>query len=245
LAQEWPAVREVLAEPALPPTSLDRRVGRDRSIALVRSDLELVQNVAHAHDAKVNDVFLTLIAGGLRTLLRSRGEAVEGRIMRIYVPISLRHGARATTRGNLVAQMVVPLPVGISDAVERLHRISAETVNRKARARPSLGVLPTRGVFGKTMLKLVERQRVNVESADLRGPTSPLYLAGARVVELFPLLPLIGRVSLGVGAISYAGQLDIGVVADSEAHPDLDVFAAGVLDELHALESRVHSLAAA
>jgi hypothetical protein len=33
------------------------------------------------------------------------------------------------------------------------------------------------------------------------------------------VLPLIGRVSLGVGAISYAGQFKITAVADGDAYP--------------------------
>jgi hypothetical protein len=79
------------------------------------------------------------------------------------------------------------------------------------------------------------RQRVNVTSASIPGPTMPLYLAGARVLEVFPVLPLIANEPLGVGALSYAGGFNIGVVADRDAYPDLDVFAAGVREELHAL----------
>lgn len=51
---EWPAIRELVAEGPGPPTSLDRLVGLDRSLALIRSRLELVRNVAHANHAKVN-----------------------------------------------------------------------------------------------------------------------------------------------------------------------------------------------
>ena len=38
-----------------------------------------------------------------------------------------------------------------------------------------------------------------------------------------------------MGALSYAGGFTIGVVADQDAFPDLDVFAAGAREELHAL----------
>jgi hypothetical protein len=47
------------------------------------------------------------------------------------------------------------------------------------------------------------------------------------VLEVFPLLPLVARVTLGVGALSYAGQLNITVVGDRDAVPDLDSFTAG------------------
>jgi diacylglycerol O-acyltransferase / wax synthase len=65
------------------------------------------------------------------------------------------------------------------------------------------------------------------------GPAQPLYLAGARLLEVFPVLPLMGKATLGVGALSYAGQFNIMAVADHDACPDLDVFAAA-RDELRA-----------
>ncbi len=235
----WPAMRELLAERELSPTSLDHVVGPDRNLALIRSSIEMVKDVAHAYNAKVNDVLLAVIAGGLRALLMSRGESVDGAVLRVYVPVSLRHGQYAGARGNQIAQMVVPLPIGVPDPAGRLQQIAAETARRKARSRPSLGKLPHRGIAGRAFLKLVDRQRVNVTTADLPGPGIPLYLAGAQLLELFPVLPLIGRVSLGVGALSYAGQFNIAAVADRDAHPDIHIFAAGVNDDLHALEAMV------
>jgi diacylglycerol O-acyltransferase len=85
------------------------------------------------------------------------------------------------------------------------------------------------------MLKLIVRQRVNVVSADLSGPQTPLYFAGARLIEVFPLLNLVGNESLGVGALSYAEQFNIMAVGDADAYPDIDVFAAGARDELRVL----------
>lgn len=82
-------------------------------------------------------------------------------------------------------------------------------------------------------------------TADLPGPQVPLYLASARLLEVFPLLPLIGRVSLGVGALSYAGQLNIAAVADGEGYPELDLFAEGVREELRELETTSRGTAVA
>jgi diacylglycerol O-acyltransferase len=244
LLAAWPAMRELLAERELPATSLDRLVGPGRNFALIRSSIDLVKEIAHAHDAKVNDVLLTVIAGGLRALLRNRGEPVQDALLRVYVPVSLRHGQYAGARGNQIAQMVVPLPIGVSDPAQRLQQIAAETASRKTRSRPSVGKMPHRGVVGRMFLKLVNRQRVNVTTADLPGPEFPLYLAGARLLEVFPVLPLIGRVSLGVGAMSYAGQFNITAVADKDAIPDVDIFAGGVGDELDALDVSMDAVSA-
>jgi diacylglycerol O-acyltransferase / wax synthase len=230
-----PALRELLAERPGPETSLNRVIGQDRTLALVRSSLELVNEVAHVHDAKVNDVLLAVIAGGLRGLLRSRGEPIEGVTLPIYVPISLRRGRSGQEGGNLISQMVVPLPLGIAEPDRRLRQIAVETAKRKAIGRPSLGTMFHSRLVRGAMLKLLIRQRVNVVSADLPGPQTPMYFAGARLIEVFPLLNLLGTESLGVGALSYAGQFNIMAVGDADAYPDIDVFAESARDDLSSL----------
>jgi WS/DGAT/MGAT family acyltransferase len=238
LRAAWPAVRELLAEAPAPKTSLDHIVGPHRTLALIRTTLDQIKQVAHTHQATVNDVLLAVTAAGLRALFRSRGEPVEGTTVRIYVPVSLRRRMPGPQHGNLIAQMAVPLPLGTSDPSRRLEQIAAETTRRKARTRTSLGTLFGGRIARRLLLAAVIRQRVNLTSASIPGPQVPLYLAGARVLEVFPMLPLIANEPLGVGALSYAGTFCIGVVADQDAYPDLDVFTAAARDELHALGVR-------
>jgi WS/DGAT/MGAT family acyltransferase len=242
LRAAWPAARELLTEQPATETSLDRMVGPGRTLALIRTTLEAVKEVAHRHGATVNDVLLAATAGGLRALLLRRGEPVEDITVRVYVPVSLRlrRGLRGPQQGNLIAQMAVPLSLGASEPGRRLERIAADTTRRKARARTSLGTLFGGRVARRLLLVAVMRQRVNATTADIPGPSVPLYLAGARVLEVFPLLPLIANEPLGVGALSYAGSLTIGVVADRDAYPDLDAFAARLRDELRALGVPTH-----
>jgi WS/DGAT/MGAT family acyltransferase len=237
----WPAIRELLAEEPATRTSLDRMVGPGRRIAVIRTSLDEVKEVAHAHGATVNDVLLALTAAGLRTVLRSRGEPVDGTTVRTYVPVSLRLRIGGPQQGNLIAQMAVPLAMRESNAGDEFRRIAGETAKRKAKARTSLGTLIRGRLVRKLMLLAVMRQRVNVTTASIPGPTVPLHLAGARVLEVFPVLPLIANEPLGVGALSYAGALDIGVVADRDAYPDLDVFLAGAREELNALGVPTHT----
>ena len=231
----WPAMGELISDRRGPVTSLDRVVGPDRKLALVRSNLDMIKQIARTHDATVNDVLLAVTAGGLHGLLRSRGESVADLVLPVYVPVALRHSASPEEPGNLLAQMVVPLPIGASEPGERLRRIAAETARRKIRRRPSLGTLLGSGLARWALLKVLDRQPVNVAIADLPGPQLPLYLAGAQLLEVFPVLPLIAKVSLGVGGLSYAGQFNIMAVADRMICPDLEVFASSARSELQAL----------
>jgi diacylglycerol O-acyltransferase / wax synthase len=60
------------------------------------------------------------------------------------------------------------------------------------------------------------------------GPQRPLYLLGARLLEVFPVVQVAGNVPLSVAALSYAGQLNIGIQSDPDGLPDLDIFADGL-----------------
>jgi WS/DGAT/MGAT family acyltransferase len=233
-----PGMREMLAEEPGPKTSLDRLIGSDRNLALVRGSLDVFKEVAHTYDATVNDVLLTVIAGGLRALLQSRGEPVDDIELPIYVPVSLRPRSSDVLQGNLITQMTVRLPLGEPDPVVRLCEIASTTARVKAKGRPQLGTL-FRLIPTRLLLKAFARQRVNVTTANIRGPEHPLYLAGAKVLEVFPILPLVGTVALGIGAVSYADAFNIGVAGDRDTYPDVDVLAGAIGDELDVLVASV------
>lgn len=230
----WRTLRELLVDDRVDPTSLNRVIGPERNLALLRADLAAARGTAHAHGGTVNDLLLTATAGGLRALLAARAEEVE--VVRVYVPVSLRPRLRVDAgEANMISQMVVPLPVGIADPGLRLEAIAAQTAKRKDVPRPSLGALFANPLLAALFLRLMRRNPVNVETADIPGPPLPVYFAGARVLEVAPLLNLIGTVTLGVGALSYAGQLGMMVIADADAVPDLPVFAGAVQADLETL----------
>jgi diacylglycerol O-acyltransferase / wax synthase len=199
--------------------------------------LDLTKQIAHAHQAKVNDVVLAAVAGGLRELLTSRREDLNGLVQRAMVTISLHDEQPWEAQGNKPGWMMVPLPLGEPDPVRRLGLIAAETAARKRDARPEAGS----GIFRfvacqRVWYRLFPRQRsVNLVVTNAPGPPVPLYLAGARVLEVFPMMPTMGNLTLVVGVLSYEGQLNFTAAADRDGCPDLEVFAEGVrgaLDDL-------------
>ena len=235
-----PALGETFGTTPVPRTSFNRPVGERRRLAVVRSRLDTTKHIAHTHGATVNDVLLTALAGGLRDLLAARGEVADGLALRAYVPVSLRRERSANARGNHNALMIAPLPVGVADPVRRLRLIADETALRRRRPRPAAGTLLRNGLIQRTFLPLMARQRwANAYVANVPGAAAQLYLAGAHLTEVFPIVPLIGNVTIGVGALSYAGQLAITVVADEDACPDVDVFTDGVRHTLHLLAASV------
>jgi hypothetical protein len=133
--------------------------------------------------------------------------------------------------------LLIQLPIGDSDAHHRLNAIAAETTVRKRNplSYDEAGILnsPT---MQRISARLAGRQRVsNIYVANIPGPPMDLYLGSARILELFPIVPLIGNTAIGVGALSYAGNFNLTVVADHDACPDLDVFVEGLRNTLNCL----------
>jgi WS/DGAT/MGAT family acyltransferase len=242
LMRSWPAAREVFAEGRAPRASVNRRIGSDRRLAVVRWSLDAAKKVAHAHRAAVNDVLLTSAAAGYSDLFRSRGEPTDGVVLRAFVPVSLHQEQPGGARGNVDAGMLVPLPIGERDDVRRLKLIAAETSERKKKSRPPAGSMFRTVLLQRAFLRLMPRQRfMNAYVANVPGPPIPLYFAGAPLLEIFPIVPLTANISIGVGALSYAGQFNLTVVADRDLCPDLEVFVAGVQRSLEALDRSVGS----
>jgi diacylglycerol O-acyltransferase / wax synthase len=135
---------------------------------------------------------------------------------------------------------MLPLPIGEPDPVRRLRLIAAETAERKKKARPPGSTLFWCPAIQRAFLRRMAGQRfTNGYVADVPGPPVPLYLAGAPLLEVFPLVPILGNVTLGVGALSYAGQFTITAVADQQACPDVAVFADGARASLDTLARSV------
>jgi diacylglycerol O-acyltransferase / wax synthase len=221
---------------------LRRPVGGRRRLALVRAGLAEVKAVAHSQGATVNDLLLAAVTGGLRELLLARGTPTDGLTLYASVPVALRAGADTAALGNQVGLMVVPLPVGEPDPAQRLQLITRATTERKRRPERLASLRPAGSL---TILRALNRYSRHQRIVDLfvtnvPGPKRPLYVLGARLVEVFPVVQVAGNVPLSVAVLSYAGQLNIGVQSDPDGCPDLDVLVDGLrrsLEELGAATS--------
>jgi diacylglycerol O-acyltransferase / wax synthase len=237
IRRTWPLIGEFASEQRVPRTSLNAPIGSARRMAVVTSNLAAIRRASHAAEATVNDAVLTVVANGLRVLLESRGESVGGVVLQAMEPVTLPDRAAGPVSGNRYGVMVVPLPIDEPNLDHLLRRIAAETAPRKLRSRPAWGT----GVFGSLLMQrltlpLASRQHIlNIHVANVRGPAEPLYLAGARLMTAFPMVPLTGNLTIGIGALSYVDQLTITVVADRDRCPDLAIFTDGLTSALSQL----------
>jgi WS/DGAT/MGAT family acyltransferase len=224
--------RHLLGEGSAPRLSLNRQVGEHRRLILVRADLERARAVAHAHRGTVNDVVLAAVAGGARRLLEHRGELRPGLAVKVSVAASLRGTDGGPAIGNRVGIIIVPVPVDDPDASRTLQGIARTTADRKRRP----AYQPAGRIAQRWMVRVMSHQHlVNLLASNLPGPPFPMYLAGARVLEVFQVGVVQGNITVSVGVLSYAGQLNFDIVGDADAVPDLPLFAGGVSDTLEEL----------
>ena len=87
--------------------------------------------------------------------------------------------------------------------------------------------------------RLLRHQPIfNLIVTNVPGPPVPLYLLGARLLEAFPIVPLLGNQGLGVAALSYDGQLTWASTRIQRSCRTWSVFCEGVSKTIELLEGR-------
>jgi diacylglycerol O-acyltransferase len=185
----------------------------------------------------VNDVVLAVISRGFRELLLSRGEAPAEHAVRTLVPVSVRRAGEHGTYNNRVSAMFAQLPIGIEDPVQRLDEVRRQMEGLKRSKEAVAGeVLTSLTGFAPSLLLAlgtrlafaVPQRTLNTVTTNVPGPQRPLFLAGRRMLEAIPFVPLAGGIRVGVAIFSYDGALKFGVTGDYDEAPDIRVLCEGI-----------------
>ena len=218
-----------------PESTLNQPIGPHRRFDTVLTDLDDIKQVKNQHGGTVNDVVLSVVAGGLRRLLKGRGERVDGLEIRAMVPVSVRAEHEKGALGNRVASVWAPLPVFEEDPVRRLHWVSERMQDLKsggqavgAQLLTSLGEYAPPTILAQAS-RLVARQRAyNLVVTNVPGPQIPLYSMGREMLEVYPVVPLSDNTTIGIALLSYNGKIGFGLLGDYDTAPDLGVLAEGI-----------------
>jgi diacylglycerol O-acyltransferase / wax synthase len=220
-----------------PTSPLNVKIGPHRRFTWVTGNLQEFKAVKNALGGTVNDVVLAAVAGALGRYLRLHSEPTADVVLKAMVPVSVRADVERGALGNRVAAMWAPLPVGITDPVQRLLTISAamDGIKESGQAVGAQVLTELSGFAPPTIMaqaaRLQARQRLfNVVVTNVPGPQHSLYMLGRRLEAAFPMVPLAENQALGIAIMSYDGQLNFGLNADYDALADLEVLA----DELRA-----------
>ncbi len=238
-----------------PGTPLNVAISAQRRFGIARTPLDDYRKIRAAHGCSVNDVVLSVVAGALRDWLLSRGEPVTSSAsVRAMVPLSVRgevdvpSSASAGSLGNRVSSFLVDLPVGEPSPVVRLHHVThamrehtatAQSVGAEALVRIGGFAPPTLHALGARAASGFSKRIFNLVVTNVPGPQFPLYAAGARMLEMFPVVPLAKGQALAIGLTSYNGGVYYGFNGDRDAMHDVDVLAGLVSESLDELLATV------
>ena len=207
-----------------------------------------IKMVGKAMGGTINDTLMATVSGALRRYMIERDDSPDGLDVRAMVPVNLRSPEDALKNlGNNFALVLLALPVGIEDPLERFLVVRSRMDELKDSAEPvvtyvvlqAMGLAPAevekRGVefyAAKTSLVLT----------NVPGPAEKLYFAGRRIEKLMFWVPQSGRMGLGVSIMSYAGEVLIGVITDEGLVPDPETIVAYFHEDFEEMKSLVEQI---
>ena len=208
--------------------------------------LKSVKQTGHATGTTVNDVLVSAVAGAVGEHLRRNGDRVDE--VHALVPFNLRPLAEPLPRdlGNRFGLVLLSLPVGIDDPLDRLRAVhdQMQAIKSSHEGAIAYGII---GLLGR-MPGSVEERLIDFFSAkgtmvltNVPGPPRTVTFAGAPVRGVLVWAPCSGSVGMSVSIFSYAGKVTVGFLADAGLVPDPQVLADGFAAQLRRLRRDVRA----
>jgi diacylglycerol O-acyltransferase len=201
--------------------------------------LDSLRTLRTTSGCTVNDVLVTAVTGALRTYIRQRDAAVPP-FIRALVPVDMRPGTSDGTAGNQFGLVFIDMPVGLARRMGRLRAVHDRMNAARRSPQPSVTfeVLGALGLVPQAVRRQVVRffgSKATAVVTNVRGPEQELYLAGRRLRHMTFFVPQSAMLGIGVSIMTYAGQIQMGVIADAGLVPDPLVITRGVTEELRQL----------
>jgi WS/DGAT/MGAT family acyltransferase len=238
----------------VPRTRFNGSVSAHRVVDGCLFDLDAIKRIRRAvPGSTVNDVVLTIVGGAMREYLQSKGELPPESVVAM-APISVRSKDQSGTAGNRVSGMMAPLATDVADPLARLESvykgtqaskqltdaIGAELMTDYSQFIPSsLAGLAAR-LSSRMGLANRTNPAFNCVVTNVPGPQEPLYMDGARLVNMWGLGPISDGMGLIHAVFSYCGRLTVNFTSCREMLPDPAFYAACIersFEQLHAATS--------
>jgi len=192
-----------------------------------------VQTVREAVGGTVNDVILAVLARALARYVKLHGQSVVNRMVRVVCPVNLRLPEKDNGAGNQISFLPVALPLDARGPVRTLQAVTARTETLKGCG--ALGFVklianwlsaappPLQALFWRIIPEIIlPVPLLNLICTNVVGSPTPLYAAGRRMLAAYPQVPTGWDLGVGCAVHSYDGKLFFGLIADTEAAPDVD-----------------------
>ncbi len=223
-------------------TPLNRDIGPHRRFDWFKMELDELKSIRRALDGSLNDVVLTIVTGAVQRFLEARQCDTHDICFRVMAPVSVRAKQEQGALGNRVSAWIIDLPVGEADPTARFKNIHEQTTQLKQSKEAVAAELLTQAAeFTPTGLLALGARNVtrmlpfNLVVTNVPGPQFPMYMLGAQMLDIYPHVPLMDHLGLGIALMSYDGQLHWGFNADYDVVPDLRDFVEDIQAAYHEL----------
>ncbi|HEY5156262.1 MAG TPA: wax ester/triacylglycerol synthase family O-acyltransferase [Acidimicrobiales bacterium] len=218
-----------------PQTPFNGAIGPERSMAFAQLSLTEVKEVKSAFGMTVNDVVLATCARTLRRYLQAR-DCLPDVPLLASCPVSIRTADESGQFGNRVSVMFSRLHAEVADPTDCLRATAEAAAAAKVEQRQLGSAMlgdwaeiadPRSLTFATDVLtrfKLADRLPPvhNVVVSNVPGPGFPVYLAGAKLEQAYPMGPVLEGAGLNITVLSYCDSVDVGFIAATNLVPDLD-----------------------
>ena len=229
IAGAWTGRRSDLALPHLkvPRSALNGKIDAARRFVAQTWPFARIRAVGKAFDGTFNDTVLAMCAGGLRQYMLNHSELPKDSL-KTLVPVSLRQEGEVDS-GNAVAGICADLATTIKDPVRRFEAIKASVQAGKANyagMSPKEIELLTMAMSAPAMLlmplgMITHLPPYNLTISNVPGMRETMYWNGARMDGSYPLSIITDGMALNITLVSYADQVDFGIIACRRSVPQV------------------------
>jgi WS/DGAT/MGAT family acyltransferase len=235
-----------------PKTRFQGRISRHRVVEARKFDFEVVRAIKHTQPGTtINDVMLTIVSGGMRRYLQSKGELPDSSLV-TGCPIDVRSPEERMAGGNMVGFMTVALRSDLDDPLARMAAVHEEAQSAKAYAE-ALGprfAVDLADVMPGNVLSLAIRTAsatgldqasvmFNTIVTNVPGAPMQLYMCGAALIDsisLGPLLPNVGLFHIVYSSVqNKQGTITLSFTACRDMLPDPGFYAECLQDAFEEL----------
>lgn len=190
-----------------------------RHLEVLRAPFGDSKAAARRLGGTLNTAFMTLAADAASQYHERVGSPVES--LRASMAVSTRTESSGANAFSLVRLLVPTAPMPIEERFAAIHEAAgtarASTNTESLEAIATLATSLPSSVVNR--LARVQAQTVDFATSNVRGAPVPVYVAGAQLLENYPLGPLVG-VAFNLTLLSYHGSLDMGLHVDPAAVED-------------------------
>lgn len=228
-----------------PHTLFNVRVGGQRRVATHSASLSALKAIGHAGGGTVNDAVLAACSGALRRYLMEL-DALPDKSLIANVPMALFQGQRDAA-GNAVTSLMARLGTHEPDVRKRFEIIRRSSNAGKAHLKQmtETAALNYTMMFAAPVMLTTWMPGVvtrlpplfNLIVSNVPGPRDKIHFHGAELETIYPVSQIGQGSALNITVMSYADQLNFGLVACRDTVPRVQRLAVYLGDAIEELDT--------